>query len=357
MNTQHAEQTGVDAVSLQRWLVGRGLLRANDPPLALQRLAGGSSNVTVRVQCAEHDWVLRRPPLRGALPNAHDMLREYRLQAALASAGAGVPLAEMVDACDDTSVIGVPFYVMQRLTGYQHTGQTLALLSDAQIHAVGLALAGALAQIHSVDPATVPAMAEFSRSEPYADRQLRRWTGQWERARAATGLADEPVLDGVFATLAASKPPAPAPRVVHGDYGLANVLYDPDEPTRVQAVLDWELASLGDPLADLGLLVAYWSEMGRLLNVGRVDPVCHPSTQPALPSPAELAEQYAARSGRAVDGLRWYVALAMARMAVIVAGALHRLDPADPQTEQRSARSRQLVSDLAGAADAQLPVQ
>jgi aminoglycoside phosphotransferase (APT) family kinase protein len=354
MSISANEVHGVPADRLRTWLLSRALLAENDPPLQLTQLVGGASNVTVRVQSGEHDWVLRRPPLRGALPTANDMLREYRLQAALTSAGASLPLATMVDSCDDLEVIGAPFYVMKRLTGIVHNSASLAALDDHDVHEVGLALVDALAQLHSVDPSTVPAMAEFLRPEPYADRQLRRWSGQWKRSQQASNLADEPVLDRVFAKLTATKPPVPPARVVHGDFGLANVMFDPAQPTRVQAVLDWELAAVGDPLADLGALVAYQSSAGRLMNAGREDPVCHPDLQPALPSVAQLAERYAARSGESVEPLPWYVSLAEVRLAVIVAGALARLDPADPAAATRRTRTVGLIHDLAVAAEAEL---
>jgi aminoglycoside phosphotransferase (APT) family kinase protein len=345
---------GVPAEGLRTWLLSRGLLAESDPALKLTQLVGGASNVTVRVQSGAHDWVLRRPPLRGALPTANDMLREYRLQAALASAGAGLPLATMVDSCDVVEVIGAPFYVMERLTGFAHNSASLAALTDHDVHEVGLALVDVLAQLHSVDPAAVPDMAEFLRPTPYADRQLRRWHGQWERSQKASDLADEPALDRVFEKLAATKPPVPPARVVHGDFGLANVMFDPEHPTRVQAVLDWELAAVGDPLADLGALVAYQSSAGRLMNVGREDPVCHPDLQPALPSVAELAERYAKSSGESVERLDWYVSLAVARLGVIVAGALARLDPTDPGLAERRARTVRLIHELAVAAEAEL---
>src|ERR1700712_181248 len=329
------EVRGGPADELRTWLLSRSLLTESDPPLVPKQLVGGASNVTVRVQSGEHDWVLRRPPLRGALPTANDMLREYRLQAALASAGAGLPLATMVEACEDTGVIGAPFYVMERLNGVVHNSASLAALPNADVHEVGLALADTLAQLHAVDPAEIPAMAEFLRPEPYADRQLRRWHGQWQRSAKGSNLAEEPALDRVFAKLTATKPEVPPARVVHGDFGLANVLYSPTAPTKVQAVLDWELAAVGDPLADLGALVAYQGPAGRLMNAGRDDPVCHPDLQPALPSVGELAQRYAKSSGTSVDSLEWYVSLAVARLAVIVAGALARLDPADQALAER----------------------
>ncbi len=352
-----SEVDGVPAAPLEAWLRERGLLATGDPAPLLTQLTGGSSNLTVRVESGNHDWVLRRPPVRGGLPNAHDMLREYRLQAALASARSGLPLATMVEACDDAEVIGAPFYVMDRLTGRVHTVESLSALPAATVHEVGLTLAGTLAQLHSIDPADVPAMAEFVRGEPYSERQLRRWSGQWQRARAATGLADEPALDQVFSELAATRPPTAAARVIHGDYGFANVMYDADEPTRVQAVLDWELTALGDPLADLGALVAYLSDMGRLLNEGRPDPVCHPDLLPALPTTAELVEHYVERSGPSaagVDYLSWYVTLAIARMAVIVAGAFNRIDPNDPEGVRRGARTVDLIHRLALTAETEL---
>ncbi|HEX4017924.1 MAG TPA: phosphotransferase family protein, partial [Frankiaceae bacterium] len=174
---------GVATESLDAWLRAAGLLSPSDPAAVVTQLAGGSSNITASVTSGSHDWVLRRPPVRGALPNAHDMLREYRIQAALASAGTGLPLATMVAPCDDLDVIGAPFYVMERLTGRVHTVESLTPLPDETVHTVGLALVDALAELHTIDPQKVDAMAEFLRPEPYADRQLRRWSGQWERAR------------------------------------------------------------------------------------------------------------------------------------------------------------------------------
>ncbi len=344
---------GVATEPLDGWLRATGLLAPADPPAAVTQLAGGSSNITAGVRSGAHDWVLRRPPVRGALPNAHDMLREYRLQAALASTGTGLPLATMVASCDDLSVIGAPFYLMERLTGRVHTVASLTPLPDATVHTVGLALVDALAELHSIDPAKVDAMAEFLRPEPYADRQLRRWAGQWERARAATGLGGEPTLDRVFAWLTQNRPPVPPPRVVHGDYGFANVMFDADDVTRVQAILDWELTAVGDALSDLGSLIAYQSEAGRLMNSGRPDPVCHRDLLPALPTVPQLIERYRQHTGdEGVAHVSWYVTLAVTKLAVIVAGALNRLDPATD--EARRARSTRMVHDLAVTAEAEL---
>jgi aminoglycoside phosphotransferase (APT) family kinase protein len=343
---------GVATQPLDRWLREQGLVSPSDPPTVVTQLAGGSSNITASVRSGEHDWVLRRPPVRGGLPNAHDMLREYRIQAALASAGTGLPLATMVAGCDDLSVIGAPFYLMERLTGRVHTVESLTPLPDATVHAVGMALVDALAELHAIDPAKVDAMAEFLRPEPYAERQLRRWAGQWERARAATGLDGEPTLDRVFAWLNANRPPVPPPRVVHGDYGFANVMFDPTETTRVQAILDWELTAVGDALSDLGSLIAYQSQAGRLMNAGRPDPVCHRDLLPALPTVPELIERYAKQSGDpGVAHITWYVTFAVTKLAVIVAGALNRTDPADTERRERSTR---MVHDLAVAAESEL---
>jgi aminoglycoside phosphotransferase (APT) family kinase protein len=344
---------GVASEPLDSWLRTTGLLSPSDPPTIVTQLAGGSSNITASVRSGSHDWVLRRPPVRGALPNAHDMLREYRIQAALQSAGTGLPLATMVAGCDDVSVIGAPFYLMERLTGHVHTVASLTPLPDQTVHSVGLALVDALAELHVIDPAKVDAMAEFLRPEPYADRQLRRWAGQWERARAATGLGGEPTLDRVFAWLTKNRPPVPPPRVVHGDYGFANVMFDADEVTRVQALLDWELTAVGDALSDLGSLIAYQSQAGRLMNSGRPDPVCHRDLLPALPTVPELIERYAERSGdEGVAYVSWYVTFAVTKLAVIVAGALNRLDP--EADEERRARSTRMVHDLAVTAEAEL---
>ena len=215
---------------------------------------------------------------------------------------------------------------MERLTGRVHTVEIADPAPGRQRARRG---AGTrrwpCAQLHAVDPAKVDAMAEFLRTEPYAERQLRRWAGQWERARAATGLDGEPVLDRVFAWLAANRPPVPPPRVVHGDYGFANVMFDPTETTRVQAILDWELTAVGDALADLGSLIAYQSRGGpaderRPARSGVPSETCCPPCRPCRSSSSATPSRAATRASPTSPG----TSLRRHQARVIVAGALNR---------------------------------
>ncbi|WP_235735791.1 phosphotransferase family protein [Nocardioides alcanivorans] len=355
--TRHPEIDGVPAAPLRAWLTGQGLLTPDAPALLLTRLAGGSSNLTVRVQSGDADWVLRRAPVRGGVGNAHDMLREHRIQQALTIAaqeqGRDLALPTVVAPCEDEEVIGAPFYLMERLDGFTHSPATLTAMSDGDVHRAGLALATCLAQVHAVDPSRSAGFDEFRRPEPYADRQLRRWQGQWVRSREATGLGDEPALDRSFDWLVTNRPPPQAPRIVHGDYAFANVMFHRDRPTVVQAVLDWELTSLGDPLADLGILCAYFSEAGRIIDSAAETALCHPTTVPALPGPDELAAAYAAAgTGADLEHLGWYVTLATARLAVIVAGALIRLPAKTSSGVDRRSIVESQVRSLAEAAEA-----
>jgi aminoglycoside phosphotransferase (APT) family kinase protein len=248
--------------------------------------------------------VLRRPPRPPLPPSAHDMVREARLQQAIRAAGFE-RLAEIVAVCDDETVIGVPFYVMRHLDGHVITQELPPGLEtpDAR-HALGLDLVDTLAEIHAADIST-PALAEFQRAGSYLERQVRRFTDLWQINKTR----ELPHVDDVAQLLAERIPDPLPPTVVHGDYRLGNMIVSPAEPTRIRAVLDWEMGAIGDPRADVGYLLATYSEPG-----GRSSPLgSSPVTaEPGFPAREELVTRY----GRDVEPLGWFEALALWKAAV-----------------------------------------
>jgi aminoglycoside phosphotransferase (APT) family kinase protein len=256
--------------------------------------------------------VLRRPPLGQVLATAHDMSREHRIISALAPTD--VPVAPVVGLCTDEAVNGAPFYVMEFVDGLvARNPEAAARLDVAGRRRAGEQLADVLARIHAVDPDAV-GLGDLGRKEGYVERQLRRWSGQWEKSKTR----DLPVVDEVHAALAARVPEQGPATIVHGDYRLDNCMLDPDGT--VAAVLDWELCTLGDPLADVGLLLVYWTDRG--------------DTRPALmeasttlegfPTSAELIAMYAAASGRDVSDVGYYVAFGYWKLACILEGVYAR---------------------------------
>ncbi|ROS78427.1 phosphotransferase family protein [Cellulomonas sp. PhB143] len=313
---------GLDETALAAWLAG-ACPELADGPLTARLLAGGRSNLTYRVDGGRVPLVLRRPPLGHVLATAHDMGREHRVLSALA--GTAVPVPPVLDLVDDTggTITGTPFYVMHLVEG-----RVLAApgddagLSPSGRRALGLELAATLADLHAIDPAAVR-LGDFGRPDGYLARQLTTWKRQQDASRTR----DLPGLDRLQAGLVARLPGpgagAARPTVVHGDYRLDNVLVagSGDEP-RVAAVLDWEMATLGDPLVDLGMLGLYW-EISQLPGVtalvpSAVDPDAGYATFD------EVVAAYAARAGTDVPDLRWYRAFASYKLAVIAEGIHHR---------------------------------
>ena len=269
---------------------------------------GGGSNFTFLIERGGERFVLRRPPRPPLPPSAHDMVREARLQQAIRAAGF-TRLADIVAVCDDATVIGVPFYVMRHLDGHVIT-QDLppGLESPTARHALGVDLVDTLVEIHAADVAT-PGLAAFQRPGSYLDRQVRRFTDLWQINKTR----ELPHVDDVARLLAERTPDPLAPTVVHGDYRLGNMMVALDEPTRILAVLDWEMGAIGDPRADVGYLLATYTEPG-----GRSSPLgSSPVTaEPGFPARAELVERYTERSRREVEPLGWFEALALWKAAV-----------------------------------------
>ncbi|MBT2510458.1 phosphotransferase family protein [Streptomyces sp. ISL-98] len=281
-------------------------------PLSARLIEGGRSNLTYAVTDGRSRWVVRRPPLGHVLATAHDMKREFRVISALHPTN--VPVPEPLLLCEDDSVIGSPFYVMEFVDGVPYrTADELAALGPERTRNAVLGLVDTLVALHAVDPEAV-GLGDFGRPEGFLDRQLRRWGKQLDASRNRE-LAG---IDELHAALGRSLPDSPAPTVVHGDYRLDNVLIGgPDD--RIRAILDWEMSTIGDPLTDLGLLVMYSSELGLPDS-----PVSTTAGAAGHPSAREIVERYAAGSGRDTSAIAWYTAFAWFKLAVILEGIHYR---------------------------------
>jgi len=293
-----------------------GFLRAHglDAPdeLTAQPIGDGHSNVTFALSTGV---VLRRPP-RGPLPpSAHDVLREARLLLSLAPTDVRTP--KILAVCDDEQLIGAPFYVMELVDGEVITDSVPAALDhDGQRRRIADELIDGLVELHAADWERL-GLDGFGKPTGYLERQLRRFGGLWEHNRTR----DLPEVAEVGGWLAEHLPQSPPATIVHGDYRLGNTIYGPDPPAHLAAILDWEMATIGDPLADVGYLMIHWvqpdddPESFTLQTVTR---------QPGFPSRAELIERYEARSGRAVGRLDWYVTLALWKAVVFMEGNYKR---------------------------------
>ncbi|WP_020661445.1 phosphotransferase family protein [Amycolatopsis benzoatilytica] len=303
---------GIDLPAVRRYFADHVPGSTGNPSIEL--IAGGKSNLTYRVDEGEHQWVLRRPPLGPLTPTAHDMAREFRVVAALRDSA--VPVAQAVALCEDTTVLGVPFAVVSYVDGWTLRGAAdAAALPAEDARRCAEALADSLAALHAIRPAEV-GLDDFGRPDGYLERQVRRWRGQW--ARVATRQL--PQLDALGTRLSEAIPPQSTPGVVHGDYRLDNTILAHDDPGRILAVVDWEMAALGDPLADLGLLLTYWDPVSEpVLGVRHA-----PSANPGFPDARELAERYAKSSGRDLTELNFYHALGCFKLAVIAEGIHQR---------------------------------
>jgi aminoglycoside phosphotransferase (APT) family kinase protein len=307
-----AETAGIDEGKVTTWLAARSDIT---PPLTFDVVQGGRSNLTYVVSdAADRRLVLRRPPLHGVLQSAHDMGREHRIISALASAHVPVPATLGYE--EDETVTGAPFYVMEHVAGV--VVRDAATARDALEPGIRTAasedLVDVLVQLHEVDVDAV-GLGDLARREDYLARQLKRWRGQLHQARTR----ELPVLDEVHDRLVARIPEQGQATIVHGDYRLDNLMLDP-ATGRVQAVLDWELTTLGDPLADVGLLLVYWADPG-----DEVIPLLDaPTTVEGFLSRREVAERYAERSDRDLAEIDYYVAFGYWKLACILEGVYSR---------------------------------
>lgn len=301
---------GVDLARLRAYL-DRELPGTVTGPLTARLVEGGRSNLTYVLDDGTGRWVLRRPPLGHVLPTAHDMSREHRVISGLHGTAVPVPRARTL--CTDEDVLGAPFYVMDFVPGSPlRTADQLRPRGPERTKAIADRLVETLVELHAVDPAAV-GLGDFGRPEGFLERQLRRWSKQL----AASRSRDVPGIDELHERLAARVPASPAPAVVHGDYRLDNVLVGEDD--RINAVLDWEMSTLGDPLTDVALLLAYSQ-----LHTLDLDTVSDVGRAPGHPSPDEIADTYARASGRDVSALGWYLGFALFKLAVILEGIYYR---------------------------------
>jgi aminoglycoside phosphotransferase (APT) family kinase protein len=279
------------------------------PPLGARLITGGRSNLTYEVcDAAGRRLIVRRPPLGHVLATAHDMRREYRVITALQ--GTAVPVPRPWVLCTEAEVIGAPFYVMDKVPGIAYRQRTeLEPLGQERTELICQRMITTLADLHALDPASV-GLAGFGRPEGYLRRQVERWKRQLDQSRSR----DLPGLEELYRRLAALVPAGSRTAIVHGDYRLDNLLIGAGD--RITAVLDWEMSTLGDPLMDLAVLFAYAQEAACSPH-GNPDAA---STAPGFPSPSELAEIYARRSGWPSDSFGFYLGLAYFKITGILEG-------------------------------------
>jgi aminoglycoside phosphotransferase (APT) family kinase protein len=278
-------------------------------------IGDGHSNATYAVSRGGADFVLRRPPRPPIPPSANDMLREARVLRAL-EGRARVP--KVLAVCDDPSVIGAPFYVMERIAGHvvvQRTPDALDTIADRR--RIGEELIDALVEVHAVDWRAA-GLEGFGKPEGYLERQVRRFLGLWEHNKTR----DIPAVESVGAWLRDNLPQSPPATIVHGDYRIGNVMLAPEPPARLVSILDWEMSTIGDPLADLGYLCT--------LYVDRDDPpvgmfeLSSVTRQEGFPLRGELIARYEERSGRSMTDIRWYQTLALWKSIVFMEGNYKR---------------------------------
>lgn len=296
--------------SLQSWLQealpGRG-------PFRLEELSGGNSNETLMLSDDRGDFILRRPPADAIDASAHSMEREFRILKALEHADVPTPLPVGVSA--DGSVDGSPFFVMEAVEGHPLTDR-LPDGVDAEHAAAGIgpALMEGLAKLHRVDW-RAHGLSDFGRPDGFLERQVPRWSKQYNRIK----VRDLPRFDQIGTWLEANLPPAQEPAIMHGDFHLDNTLIAFEPEVHVTAIIDWEMSTIGDPLFDLGISLAFWGpDRPKAMAMPHVQGV---SRLPGSPSRQELADHYAEHSGRSVENLDWYMTMAFWKLAAIVEGA------------------------------------
>jgi aminoglycoside phosphotransferase (APT) family kinase protein len=302
---------GIDPARVGAWLESN--VDGARGPFTYERIAGGRSNLTYAVTGADgRKWALRRPPMGKALGSAHDMGREHRVISALAPTP--VPVAPIAGYCTDESVNDAPFYLMDFVEGpILRSREEAGGYSEDERRAIGERVVDTLVEIHGQDPDEI-GLGELGKKEDYVTRQLRRWQRQWEGSKTR----EIPLVEEVHDRLSALIPEQGPATLVHGDYRLDNMILREDG--EVAAVVDWELCTLGDPLADVGLLVVYWAEEGDTLL-----PLFEPATMaPGFPSRADVRRRYAERSGRDLSRIDYFVALGYWKLAIILEGVYSR---------------------------------
>jgi aminoglycoside phosphotransferase (APT) family kinase protein len=279
--------------------------------MRVAQFPGGHSNLTYLVAFGDTEFVLRRPPFGPVPPTAHDMAREYRWLTAIHPVFPLAPRTYLF--CDETSVVGSIFYLMERRRGIvvrHDEPPALAGRPDAR-RRVSDALVDTLADLHAIDLAA-NGLSSLGKPAGFVERQVRGWTERWHRSKTS----EVPEMDALAGWLRDRLPPDPiSPAIVHGDFKLDNLMLDATDIGHVVAVLDWEMSALGDPLVDVGILLAYWRQTAQ---PGQHDAVTSVTDRPGWAAPADIVERYAARSGRDMSGIRFYETFAIFKIAVVI---------------------------------------
>ena len=305
---------GLDLDALDRHLRSVGIARTGD--LGAEFISGGRSNMTFLVFDDASKWVLRRPPLHGLTPSAHDMAREYRVVAALQDTP--VPVARAVTLLNDDSVLGAPFQMVEYVAGrvVRHDDELEKLGDKDAISDCVDALIKVLADLHSVDPESV-GLGDFGKPSGYLERQVRRWGSQWELVRRENDPCDADV-QRLHSVLAQAIPSQSRSAIVHGDYRIDNTMLDSDDATKVLAVLDWEMSTLGDPLSDAALMCVYRHPLFNVIHARSA------WASPLMPEADDLANRYASAVDQELDNWDFYLALGYFKVAIIAAGIAFR---------------------------------
>ena len=312
-------QSAVDLGRLAEWMDAQGLEAGAITDAAA--LTGGTQNILLRFRRGEREFVLRRPPAHRRLDGNTTIAREARVLGALA--GSGVPHPRLIAACNDASVLGVAFYLMAPVTGFNPSGRPLPALhaSDPALRRrMGLALVDALLELGAIDPDRA-GLSDFGKPQGFLQRQVPRWRAQLEGLGELPGWPGSEALPGVARVgdwLEANRPERFTPGVLHGDFHLSNAMFRYDGP-ELAAIVDWELSTVGDPLLDLGWLIATWPDAN-----GRGAGTIHVSPWNGFPGADELIAHYAQRSERDLSALDWYVVLASYKLAILLEGSYAR---------------------------------
>jgi aminoglycoside phosphotransferase (APT) family kinase protein len=332
---------GIDRPRMEAWFADN--VPGAEPPLVFERISGGRSNLTYAVSDhAGRRWALRRPPLGKRLASAHDVAREHRIISALEATP--VPVPQVVGLCEDDSVNGAPFYVMDFVEGpiLRSRGEAEAEFDEAARRAIGERVVDTLVAIHSIDP-DAAGLGTLGKKQDYVARQLHRWHGQWEKSKTH----EVPLVDDVHRRLSERIPEQGPATIVHGDYRLDNMILSASG--EVAAVVDWELCTLGDPLADVGMLIVYWSEPGdELMPLFEA-----PTIAAGFQGRDEVRERYERASGRDLSEIDFYEALAWWKLAIILQGVYARFSAGQyGETDERIEEFARIVERIAAAADA-----
>ena len=322
--------------ALQEYL--RGKVEGFDSGLVVEQFPGGHSNLTYLLRAGDREYVLRRAPLGPVAPKAHDMVREYRVLHAVHPHFAETPAVYHL--CENTAVLGAPFFLMERRRGIvlrDRVPDSLAAIPHLP-ERVSEGFVDCLVRLHAIDVSPEP-LGSLGKPEGYVERQVRGWAERWNRAKTE----DLPEMDRVVQWLGAQIPRSTETTLIHNDYKLDNVMLSMDQPGRIEAVLDWEMATIGDPLSDLGLTLCYWSWASAPQAEGI-------TSQPGWYTRDQFVNRYAELTGRDVTHLRYYEVLGVFKLAVIIQQIYHRFhcgQTRDERFRHFDQRTRSLVRQAA----------